>query len=135
MRHRRTLSLIGAVASLALTAGVATAHFMPAASTNGLATASAASGKTVPMGVDGSFTDPQASNAADPSARPTDTHGYTVSQAAQNPTPTDGSWANHGAYVSSIARGWGQQAAGANGTAAPSPAEPSQATDGLAHRP
>lgn len=135
MRHRRTLSLIGALASLALTAGIATAHFMPSASTNGLATASAASGKSVPMGVDGSFTDPNASNAADPSAAPTDTHGYAVSQAAQNPTPTDGSWANHGAYVSSIAQGWGQQAAGANSTTEPTPTEPAVATDGLAHRP
>jgi hypothetical protein len=135
MRHRRTLSLIGAVASLALTAGIATAHFMPAASTDGLATASAASGKTVPMGVDGSFTDSKASNAADPSAQPTDTHGYTVSQAAQNPTPTDGTWANHGDYVSSIAKGWGQQSSAASNAAEPSPSEPAQATDGLAHRP
>jgi hypothetical protein len=135
MHKRRILSLVAAVASLALTAGIATAHFMPAASAQGLATAQTASGQSVPMGVDGSFTDTTATNAAEPSAQPTDTHGYEVSQAAQNPTPTDGDWANHGAYVSSIAQGWGQQVAAAHQSSAPSPEEPSQATDGLSHRP
>ncbi len=135
MHRFRIFSVVAAVASLALTAGIATAHLMPAASDHGLSTARDASGRDLPMGVDGAFTDPTANHDAALSAAPTDTHGYTVSQAAQQPTPSDGGWANHGAYVSSIAKGWGQQAAAEQQSAATSPDEPVQATDGLAHRP
>jgi hypothetical protein len=133
MYRLRLFSVAAAVATLALTAGIATAHLMPAASDAGRSTARDASGHDVPMGVDGSFTDTtQPSNPADPAAG---SHGSTVSQAAQGPTPSDGGWANHGAYVSSIAKGWGQQNAAARPSAAPSPEEPAQATDGLSHRP
>ncbi len=133
MHRLRIYSVVAAVASLALTAGITTAHLMPAASDPGLTTARQASGQDVPMGVDGSFTDTTATgNTAD---APADTHGYTVSQAAQGPTPSDGGWANHGAYVSSIATGWGQQHAAAHQSNAPSPEELAQATDGLSHRP
>ncbi len=136
MHRFRIFSAVAAVAALALTAGIATAHLMPTASDQGLSTARNASGQDVPMGVDGSFTDPAPAAApADPAGQPTDTHGYTVSQAAKGPTPSDGGWANHGAYVSSIARGQGQQNAAATASAVPSPEEPAQATDGLAHRP
>ncbi len=135
MHRHRSLTIVAAIASLALTAGIATAHVMPTASDQGLATAGAASTRNVPMGVDGSFTDSTPSQNGDTTSAPTDTHGYTVSQAAQNPTPTDVSWANHGAYVSSIAKGWGQQTAATNRKAASTPADPSAATDGPSHRP
>lgn len=136
----RLRSLIVALAALALTAGVATAHFMPTASNDGLATAGAASGKTVPMGVDGSIADRAGQQAEDTTedtqggAAPEGTHGADVSAAAQAPTPSDGGWANHGAYVSSIATGWGQTTAAAH-QAAPDSATPDQAASGLSHRP
>ena len=44
---------------------------------------------------------PEASPHA--SGRPTDTHGFTVSQAAHSPTPSG--FKNHGAFVSSIEHG------------------------------
>jgi len=123
----RLRSLIAALAVLALTAGVATAHLMPTASADGLTTAGAASGKSVPMGVDGSLADRAAqkdgdsADTADSSeSPPAGTHGADVSAAAQAPTPTDGGWANHGEYVSSVARGEGQQTADAHRQSAPS---------------
>jgi hypothetical protein len=133
MQRFRIFSVVAAVATLALTAGIATAHLMPAASDQGLNTARQASGHDVPMGVDGSFTD--TTQPMDPADVAASTHGYTVSQGAQGPTPSDGGWANHGAYVSSIAKDWGQQQSAAQQSAAPSPEEPAQATDGLSHRP
>ncbi len=123
----RFRSLIAALAVLALTAGVATAHLMPTASADGLTTAGAASGKSVPMGVDGSLADRVAQKGDDTAdttdtngAPPAGTHGADVSAAAQAPTPTDGGWANHGDYVSSVARGEGQQTADAHRQSPPS---------------
>lgn len=134
----RIRSIVAALAGLALTAGVATGHLMPTASDQGLGTAREASGQSVPMGVDGSAADRDAQQGADTTedsgsqtdaSAPEGTHGADVSAAAQEPTPTDGSWANHGDYVSSVAKGWGQETSAANATA------PSQAQNGLSHRP
>jgi hypothetical protein len=148
-------SLITAAAALALTAAVATAHQMPSASVDGLATASTASGKIVPVGHlvapedtvqpdeqladetlaqedeqsdEADTTDEADSHCIAPEAEATtntdetsdatddtsdtaeDTtteteepnHGAVVCGAAQAETP-DG-YANHGAYVSEVAR-------------------------------
>ena len=111
----RTRSLIAAVAVLAVSAGFAAAHAMPAASNAGIDTARQASGQQVPLGVDAS-TSHQNLNAGTPDsagAPPDGTHGADVSAAAKAPTP-DGDWANHGAYVSSIAKGWGQATSAAH---------------------
>ena len=102
----RTRSLIAALVVLAIPAGFAAAHAMPAASNAGIDTARQASGQQVPLGVDAS-TSHQNLNAGTPDsagAPPDGTHGADVSAAAKAPTP-DGDWANHGAYVSSIAKG------------------------------
>lgn len=120
----RRLSLIGAAAVLAISAGITAAHAMPPAADTGLATAQNASGQDVPVGA-GNFNTLRDAQNADPTQNPdatppADTHGSAVSSAAQNPTPTDGSWANHGAYVSSVATGWGQQTAASH---RPSPSD------------
>jgi hypothetical protein len=121
-------SLVAALAVIALTAGVAVAHSLPSASGAGIATARAASNHTVPMWrlPEGPSLDTPATDA--PSSK--DTHGATVSDAASNPTPA-GDWANHGAYVSSIAKGWGTQVSSQH---ASSQAAAHDAT-GVAHRP
>ena len=136
----RTRSLIAAVAVLAVSAGFAAAHAMPAASNGGIDTARQASGKQVPLGVDAS-TDHQNVNADthDTAGAPPDgTHGADVSAAAKAPTP-EGEWANHSAYVSSIAKGWGQATSAAhqnaNATGAPTNHTPTAATNGLSHHP
>jgi len=122
MRHLR--SLIAALAVLALGAGIAAAHPMPAASDFGLSTAGSASGMTLPMDELATLRDAQQQADVNvvPDATPSsDTHGAAVSSAAQSPTP-DG-YANHGQYVRSVATGWGQQTASqhrANPSAAPS---------------
>ncbi len=124
MRHLR--SLIAALAVLALGAGIAAAHPMPAASDFGLSTASSASGMTLPMDDPATLRDAQQQadvnvNAVPDATPSSDTHGAAVSSAAQSPTP-DG-YANHGQYVRSVATGWGQQTASqhrANPSAAPS---------------
>ena len=148
-------SLITAAAALALTAAMATAHQMPSASVDGLATASTASGKIVPVGhlvapentvqqdeqladetltqedeqsdeadtteeADSHCIAPEAedttntdetsdatddtSDAAEDATTETEepNHGAVVCGAAQAETP-DG-YANHGAYVSEVAR-------------------------------
>ena len=129
---KRARSLVLALAALALTAGLAWAHAMPAASDGGLSTAQDVSGKVVPMANDASNgnTDEPISQS---SAAPTDTHGATVSAAATSPTP-DG-FDNHGAYVSSIAKGWGQQTAAAHQNPAANGSLPDHAQGGLSHRP
>jgi len=124
----RFRSLFAAVAVIAVTAGVAVAHSLPAASDAGIATARAASNRAVPMWrlPEG----PSLDNPATDGPSSSDTHGATVSDAASNPTPA-GDWANHGAYVSSIAKGWGAQVSSQH---AGSQAAAHDAT-GLAHRP
>jgi hypothetical protein len=100
---------------------------MPAASNGGLDTARQASGKQVPMGVEPSTPHGNATNLSHDSgnAPPSGTHGADVSAAAHADTPSG--FANHGAYVSSIAKGWGEstsdahQNANANGPATLNP--------------
>jgi hypothetical protein len=125
-------SLVAGIAILAVTAGVATAHMLPDAATFGITTATAASGQQVPLWHMPEGTAPtNPGQQPDVSGQPTDNHGATVSDAAKNPTPSDGDWANHGAYVSSIAKGWGTQTAADH----QSPQGASASADGQAHRP
>jgi hypothetical protein len=134
----RSRTIIAALAGLALTAGVATAHMMPVASDSGLSTASNASGQDVPMG-HGFGPDFQPGSNPDTNTPPDGTHGATVSAAAQSPTPSDGGWANHGAYVSSIAKTWGAQTSAqyrdSDPTSDATGHAPSQAGTGLSHKP
>ena len=131
---------IAALAALSLTAGLVAAHALPAASDAGINTAREASGKQVPLGVDASVanqnTNDESSDVA--GAPPEGTHGADVSAAAKAPTP-EGDWANHGAYVSSIATGWGQATSGthqnANASGAATNHIPAAATNGLSHKP
>jgi hypothetical protein len=126
--------------AVGLTVGLAAAHVMPAASDGGIQAAREASGKQVPMGRDTPATQ-NTTNTDTPDtagAPPEGTHGADVSAAAQAPTP-EGDWANHGAYVSSIATGWGQATAEAHrstdaSAAATTHAAPA-ATKGLSHKP
>src|SRR5690242_12659230 len=131
----RIRSIVAALAALSVTAGLAAAHVLPDAANGGIQQAQSASGKSVPMGVDGSLADRSAQDNTN--GAPTDTHGATVSAAAQAETP-DG-FDNHGAYVSSIAKGWGTQTADAHrdgaGAQRPTPEPPTAATNGLTHRP
>jgi len=136
----RTRSLIAALVVLAIPAGFAAAHAMPAASNAGIDTARQASGQQVPLGVDAS-TSHQKLNAGTPDtagAPPDGTHGADVSAAAKAPTP-DGDWPNHGAYVSSIAKGWGQATSvahqNANASGEATNHAPAAAAIGLSHRP
>lgn len=127
----RIRSLITALALIAISAGVAVAHSLPSASDAGIATAQAASDRAVPMWriPEGPSLD-QPTDESQPSDQSSDTHGATVSDAASNPTP-EGDWANHGAYVSSIAKDWGAAVSGdhANSQAA------AHNEQGLSHRP
>ena len=90
--------LLAAIAALALTAGLVTAHDGPSAPDQGLTTAALHTSHATPWGhgVDGPLSE-QGAN----------THGEEVSAAAQGETPEG--WKNHGAYVSSIAKGWGAE--------------------------
>ena len=113
---------------------------MPAASNAGIDTARQVSGQQVPLGVDAS-TSHQNLNAGTPDtagAPPDGTHGADVSAAAKAPTP-DGDWANHGAYVSSIAKGWGQATSvahqNANASGEATNHAPAAAAIGRSHRP
>jgi hypothetical protein len=120
-RHLR--GLLVAIAALALTAGAVLAAKTlptapPAAAAGGLSRASEAAGRTVPAnGDDPAVVEPDANTEPDADAEQPDgtttgdpsvaterkqNHGWFVSQAATTPTP-DG-FANHGAYVSSIAK-------------------------------
>jgi hypothetical protein len=130
---RRSRGLVVAIAALALTATAAfaarPATAPPAAAADGLSKAAAVSGQTVP--VSGADNAPQAEASSAPeseapeteapttttdAAPPADTHGALVSAAAQAATP-DGI-ANHGAYVSSIAKANHGQTTAAAATAA-----------------
>jgi hypothetical protein len=111
-----------ALGVLALTASLVAA--MPLPATDGLNTAQQHSGQNVPNG---------APPTAPPSAQPTDTHGFTVSQAARSATPSG--FDNHGAFVSSIAKTNAGQS-GTHPTPPPLPVTPApQASSGLGHRP
>jgi hypothetical protein len=127
----RIRSLITALALIAISAGVAVAHSQPSASDAGIATAQAASDRAVPMWriPEGPSLD-QPTDESQPTNESSDTHGATVSDAASNPTP-EGDWANHGAYVSSIAKDWGAAVSSehANSQAA------AHNEQGLSHRP
>jgi hypothetical protein len=132
----RIRSLLAALAALAITAGIVAAHAMPAASNGGLDTARHASGKQVPLGAGVSAPDANTTNESQDTAEapPEGTHGADVSAAAKAPTPA-GDWANHGAYVSSIAKGWGQTTSAAHRNVNATSHTPTAAAKGLAHRP
>jgi hypothetical protein len=133
-----TLAALGAAAGL--TVGLAAAHVLPAASDGGIQTAREASGKQVPMGLGNSPANntTKADTQDTAGAPPEGTHGADVSAAAKAPTP-EGDWANHGAYVSSIATGWGQATAeahkNANASGAATTHAAPAATNGLSHKP
>jgi hypothetical protein len=103
--HRHLRSLAVAMGLLALTAGLAVAHELPAAADHGLGTASEAAGKTVPVGNEGAGAPdaPGPQNAAPAAGEHAENHGSAVSDAAKAETP-DG-FDNHGQYVSSVAKG------------------------------
>jgi hypothetical protein len=131
----RIRHLVVALVALGLSAGFVAAHALPAASDGGIQQAQSVSGKAVPMAADASNNEQAGQDASqDAGTPPADTHGATVAAAAQSPTP-DG-FDNHGAYVSSIATGWGQQTADAHkNAAATGDTPPATADKGLAHQP
>ena len=137
-RTRRLLVALAALTVTAgLTAGLAAAHVLPSASDNGIQQARDASGLNVPLSADPSAADRADQLGIHANQPTTDSHGATVSAAAQGDTP-DG-FDNHGAYVSSIAKGWGQQTSdthrdGAGGTP-PTAVPPAAATQGLSNKP
>ena len=104
------LVVLGLTATVALAARPATAP--PAAATDGLNRAAEAAGKTVPA--TGAQSRPEQAPATDAPATeapeadapeadaPADSHGATVSAAAQAETPEG--FDNHGAYVSPVAK-------------------------------
>jgi len=107
---------------------------MPVASNAGIQQAQNVTGKILPAAADASNTNqPDQTNTPEASGPPSDTHGATVSAAAQSPTPSG--FDNHGAYVSSIAKGWGQTTADAHKNGAASGSTPPAADEGLGHRP
>ncbi len=114
---RRIRSLLIALVALALSAGAVSAfRSLPSAAADGLTTAGAAAGLTVPARPDAvpatrnqDRAEPDAdadesadedTGASDQATHP-DNHGAVVSEAARATTPAG--FANHGAYVSSIA--------------------------------
>ena len=114
--NRRFRSLLIALVVLGLSAGVALAA-RPALSARPDTTANQAEGTTEPSESADPSESPEpsesdepsdAANAADAAATDTstgihpDNHGLLVSEAAQSPTPTG--FANHGAYVRTIAQ-------------------------------
>jgi hypothetical protein len=110
---RRIRSLIIALVLLALSASAVFAFRpLPSAATDGLATAGAAAGMTVPVrpdalpdsrSIDRAEPDEVTGAATDAEAQAThpDNHGADVSDAARATTPAG--FANHGEYVSSVA--------------------------------
>ena len=142
-RIRSARSAIAALAALSLTAGLAVAHVLPAASDGGISTAREASGKQVPLGVDVSVADRSGTDASENASGgpPEDTHGFAVSTAAKGGTTAEaqGDFANHGAFVRTIAMGWGQSTSAAHQNANASGAAtnhiPTAAAKGLVHKP
>ncbi len=139
--HRHARGLLVALVAITLSAGVALAarpsSVPPAAASDGLQTASDATGKNVPVTVDVPDAPDQAEDQAEaeneasspsegeatdqaPSAERKQNHGWFVSEAAKGDTPAE--FANHGAYVSSVAKG-------ADGKP-PAPEAPAAATTG-----
>lgn len=107
-RHIR--SLLIAMTVLALTAGLVAGREMPSAAGDGLATAGAAAGKTVPVGppapeapeAEEETTEPEPELTDPEDGEQPDNHGSVVSEAARGETPEG--FRNHGEYVSSVAR-------------------------------
>jgi len=135
----RIRSVLAALAVLAITAGFVAAHAMPAASDGGLNTARQASGKQVPLGAGASA--PDANTSPDTAGSPPEgTHGADVSAAAKGGTTaeTQGDFANHGAFVRTIAMGWGEKTSdahqNANASGAATSHTPTAADKGLAHK-
>jgi len=128
----RIRPLIVALAALGLSAGFVAAHAMPVASNGGIEQAQNVSGKVLPANSTNTNL-PDQSNTPEASGPPSDTHGATVSAAAQSPTPSG--FDNHGAYVSSIAKGWGQTTADAHKNGAAGGTPPTVADPGLVHKP
>jgi hypothetical protein len=144
---KRFRSLVIALVALALSAGVVfAAHSMPTVASNGLATAGTHAAKTVPVEPDKgdqagddqakpdtadkddqakpdtADKDDQAKpDTADTTTHP-DNHGKLVSEAAHLTTPAG--FRNHGAYVSSIARGDHGSAGKGHGEAPKPPTTP-----------
>ena len=119
---RTARGLLVAIAALALTGGaVLAARSLPSAATPGVQPAASVSGRTIPANVGAPAAapngTPEANDTPDqaetPDAEDKDetagnadrphNHGWFVSQAANADTPAG--FDNHGAYVSSIARG------------------------------
>lgn len=114
---RSARGLLVAIAALALTGGVVfAAQSLPSAATSGTQHAATVSGKTIPATGSAPAAQhgtPDATEQAEtPDAEDQDdaanadrpqNHGWFVSQAANADTPAG--FANHGAYVSSIAKG------------------------------
>jgi hypothetical protein len=111
-RSRKTLAAIAAAALLCLSGGVALAFTaLPSAADHGLQRATDAAGKTVPVravpeGVpavdEAAPHTPDAEDAQNEDAPPTDTHGAAVSAVANGDDTTPDT--NHGADVSAVAR-------------------------------
>ena len=123
---RSARGLLVAIAALALTGGaVLAARSLPSQATSGIQHAGTVSGHAVPAVQDGTpetkdtpeqaeTPDVEDQSGAAPNADRPQNHGWTVSQAANADTPAG--YANHGAYVSSIAKSdAGKTNAGATG--------------------
>jgi hypothetical protein len=134
---RSARGLLVALAALALTGGaVFAARSLPLPDTSGTQQAATQTGRTLPVAGGAPATEhgaPDADETAEPAETP-DTedsgaaanadrphnHGWFVSQAAQAETPAG--FDNHGAYVSSIARGDAGKTGAATIDASPSAA-------------
>jgi hypothetical protein len=135
---RRMRSLLIALVLLALSASAVFAFRpLPSAATDGLATAGDAAGMTVPVRPDALPGSSRNQDRAEPDAAANadsatgeqtthpDNHGADVSEAARATTP--GGFANHGAYVSSIALDNAGQAAAKEHRQTPTLPAPAQA--------
>jgi len=126
---RRMRSLFIALVLLALSVGAVFAFRpLPSAATDGLATAGDAAGVTVPVRPD-ALPGADAADSAESAAGEQTTHpdnlGADVSEAARATTPAG--FANHGAYVSSIALDNAGQAAAKEHRTTPTLPAPAQA--------
>ena len=117
----RKRAFLAAVTAVALSTGLVVAHEPPSDAQSGLDTARDASGRDVPTATEsGGFLTGFGSG-----------HGEEVSEAAHGETPEG--WETHGAWVSSIATGWGQQVSSEASDGASDAAD--AAAEGLSHRP